>query len=510
MTTLKSISTASHDDADLVAASLAGNRGAFGQIVARYQSLICALAYSATGNLSRSEDLAQDTFVTAWQRLPELREPSKLRAWLRGIARNLTSNAQRRAGYEPAHLAEPFSATHEPIAPEASPAEQTVSREEEAMLWRALEGIPETYREPLVLYYREHRSVANVAQELELSEDAVKQRLSRGRALLHAQVLALVEGTLERSNPGQAFMVGVMTALPGLGTGLFAAAGGATTKSAAGAKSATWLGVLGALLTAQVLWFVSSVAFVAGLGGFAGWQMSAPAQSLAERRWAAWFWRLFVGGLIAFVLPAPMLENWGRADPSHVGAFKLWLALFYVVAGVPLMMWAIENHRRIRARKRATDFATAVSAKSFHRWVAAGTLGVAAFLVTGLFGTHWYEKVRPAEVWEIVSAHPGAKIRINELEAGGRWIEIVVAEKEKTARYYGPLNGSTYFLLEKNGIRCETRVQGRDYDVLGWPGRRLPAVMIFAAFAGTVIIVRTWRQGKRASRAPILARPPAI
>ncbi len=63
----------------------AGDREAFGQIVERYQSLVCSLAYSACGNLSRSEDLAQETFVTAWQRLGELREPSKLRAWLCGI-----------------------------------------------------------------------------------------------------------------------------------------------------------------------------------------------------------------------------------------------------------------------------------------------------------------------------------------------------------------------------------------------------------------------------------------
>jgi DNA-directed RNA polymerase specialized sigma24 family protein len=41
--------------------SLAGNRDAFGWIVARYQSLLCSLAYSATGSLNQSEDLAQET-----------------------------------------------------------------------------------------------------------------------------------------------------------------------------------------------------------------------------------------------------------------------------------------------------------------------------------------------------------------------------------------------------------------------------------------------------------------
>lgn len=46
-------------DAEMVALCLAGNREAFGRIVARYQSLVCSLAYSATGSLTQSEDLAQ-------------------------------------------------------------------------------------------------------------------------------------------------------------------------------------------------------------------------------------------------------------------------------------------------------------------------------------------------------------------------------------------------------------------------------------------------------------------
>ena len=46
--------------------------------------------------------------------------------------------------------------------------EQTISREEEAILWRSLERIPEIYREPLVLFYREHQSAASVAQALDL------------------------------------------------------------------------------------------------------------------------------------------------------------------------------------------------------------------------------------------------------------------------------------------------------------------------------------------------------
>src|SRR5271168_1982149 len=93
-------------DTDLVSESLSGNRDAFAQIVSRYQSLLCSLAYSATGNLGQSEDLAQETFIVAWKRLGHLRERQKLRAWLCGIARNRINDFLRREGREPNHQAE--------------------------------------------------------------------------------------------------------------------------------------------------------------------------------------------------------------------------------------------------------------------------------------------------------------------------------------------------------------------------------------------------------------------
>src|ERR1035437_899436 len=98
--------TMDSSDADLVAQSLAGNRDAFGQIVARHQSLLCSLAYSVTGSLSQSEDLAQETFVTAWKQLAGLREPEKLRGGLCRIPRTLPYDALRKQGREPSHRAE--------------------------------------------------------------------------------------------------------------------------------------------------------------------------------------------------------------------------------------------------------------------------------------------------------------------------------------------------------------------------------------------------------------------
>src|SRR5882672_4679350 len=235
MTTIRTMpATMELGDAELVSRSLAGNREAFAGIVARYQSLICSLAYSASGNLSRSEDLAQETFLTAWKHLPDLRDPNRLRSWLCGISRNLLKSACRKQTREPLHGAEPLEAARGALSPGSVPSEQAINREEEAIVWSALELIPDLYREPLILFYRESQSIELVAQQLDLSEDAVRQRLSRGRDMLRAQVAALVEGTLKRSRPGRTFTLAVMAALPGVVASSAAAAGlGAAGKVAA-------------------------------------------------------------------------------------------------------------------------------------------------------------------------------------------------------------------------------------------------------------------------------------
>lgn len=269
------ISVAEQNDVELVGESLSGNRDAFGQIVSRYQSLVCSLAFSATGSLSQSEDLAQETFVTAWKKLSELREPEKLRAWLCGIARNLINNSLRKSGREPSHRAESLEEISESHSPDPLPVDQTISNEEAAILWRSLEKIPEIYREPLVLFYREHQSIETVAANLDLTEDNVKQRLSRGRKLLHEQVLAFVEGALEKTNPGKVFTLGVLAALPALTISAKAATiGTAAAKGSATAKVAGAMGLFGAILSPLVVIY----------GNYASYRMSMDEAHTDEER----------------------------------------------------------------------------------------------------------------------------------------------------------------------------------------------------------------------------------
>jgi RNA polymerase sigma factor (sigma-70 family) len=304
MTTVQPVKETDFSDSELVTQSLTGNRDAFGRIVARYQSLLCSLAYSATGSLSQSEDLAQETFVTAWKQLADLREPEKLRSWLCRISRNLTYDAIRRQGREPIHKAEPLEEIQESPAPEPLPSDYTVSQEEQAILWRSIERIPEIYREPLILYYREHQSVQNVAAALDLSEDAVKQRLSRGRKLLHEQVLAFVEGALERTNPGKAFTIGVLAALPAFSISAKAATvGAAAANGGATAKAAAASGLSTAVLASLLGFFGNYIAYRIGMDG---------AQSDHERERIKSSYRKLIACVLGFFIAYGLLMIWAR------------------------------------------------------------------------------------------------------------------------------------------------------------------------------------------------------
>ena len=253
-----SIAASPVDDAELVERSVLGDTAAFGIVVERYQGLVCGLAYSACGNAHLSEDLAQETFIAAWRQLRGLREADKLKAWLCGIARNVVNNHLRKQQRTPTAQAAELLESLPALAD--SPSERAMSRQEEALVWRTLEALPENYREPLVLFYRQQESVAAVAAALDLSEDAVKQRLSRGRAMLTEQVGRLVQDSLRKSGPCKTFSLAVIAALPLLGTSSCATSLGVTAATgAATAKAASWIVFLNAVLSPfawiATIWF---------------------------------------------------------------------------------------------------------------------------------------------------------------------------------------------------------------------------------------------------------------
>ena len=353
--TLTSLPPMAMSDEQLWRRSLAGDREAFGEIVARYQSLVCALAYSACGDLPRSEDVAQDTFIAAWRGLGELREPAKLRQWLCGIARKrVASTVRRELRASGLNDADPVS--DELAAPDAGPAEQTVSREEAELLWQTLARLPEAYREPLVLFYRQQQSVAEVAEGLDLTEDAVRQRLSRGRALLRGELAALVESALTRTRPAAAFTAGVLASLPLLAPPRAEAAAGSTAAVLAGKAAAAGAkgGLLGLVLGVLV---GPAVGLLVGISSAR--TIARTARSPEERACIHRFARRIV--LFCFAMSAGLalvLSQAGRLyHPSP--AWLISGVLLWVAALVGAILWGNSRMqgevRRIRLETNTGD-----------------------------------------------------------------------------------------------------------------------------------------------------------
>jgi RNA polymerase sigma factor (sigma-70 family) len=195
-------------DGELVAASRRGEHQAFGQLVARYQDLVCAVSYSSTGDHVLSEDVAQETFIAAWRQLDGLREPGRLRSWLCGIARNLARKARK------ARRRDELVDGDEPVA-DGNPFDAAARGEVERLVRDALGRVPESFREVLVLYYREGQSIREVADALEMSEPAVMQRLSRGRRYLADSMTDLVERSLRQrgDRPRRDLVAAVLAAI---------------------------------------------------------------------------------------------------------------------------------------------------------------------------------------------------------------------------------------------------------------------------------------------------------
>jgi len=399
MINLKTMDTLDYSDADLVAQSLSGSREAFGRIVGRYQSLICSLNYSATGDLNQSEDLAQETFVTAWQELAKLREPAKLRSWLCRISRNLACDALRKQGREPSHDAEILDVAHESPAPEPLPIERAISKEEQEILWRSIERIPEIYREPLVLFYREQQSIQAVAQNLELSEDAVKQRLARGRKLLHEQVLAFVESALEKTNPGKIFTLSVLAALPAMTFSAKAATVGATAaKGSAAAKTAGAMGLFGAIFGPLLVFF----------GNYAGYRMSLDAaRSDEERGHIKAVYKKILGFTLIFTAAFGALIFWACGNQkNHVLAFGLVINGFVVIFLITLFAFVagtMRQRRRFLAGVLAQGGANAAGKPAFEYRSPLQWLGLP--LIHVCVGDRFAVLKKPVTAWIAVGDH---------------------------------------------------------------------------------------------------------
>jgi RNA polymerase sigma-70 factor (ECF subfamily) len=185
--------------ADIVQRVRAGDVDAFGQIVKGYERRVFALAVMILRNREGADDVTQDAFVRAFERLDlyDVRRP--FYPWLATITVRLSRNWLAR--YSPGARRET------PIQPEsgadasAAPAalDVLVAEDEGRHLWRLVERLPLGERTAVVLHYRQELSVSEVASAIGVTAGTVKTLLFRARQHLRASLADATPSTIRSS-----------------------------------------------------------------------------------------------------------------------------------------------------------------------------------------------------------------------------------------------------------------------------------------------------------------------
>ncbi len=166
------------DVAHLVEAARRGDRAAFGELYTRFARMVHGILLSR-GARGDVDDLVQDVFVTAMQRLGTLRDPQVFGAWLAAIARNRASDHRRRA---------PQTVELTDEVGRADP-----DRTEALEVLAVIRTLPEAYRETLVLRLVEGMTGPEIAARTGLTPASVRVNLHRGMMQLRERLGALAQ-----------------------------------------------------------------------------------------------------------------------------------------------------------------------------------------------------------------------------------------------------------------------------------------------------------------------------
>lgn len=173
-----------------------------GALVAQHHAAVYRYAFRLTGSAADAEDLVQQAFLLAQQRLAQLREASRAASWLMTIVRNCFLKDKRRTRLIEPLLDEPLDQNDEEF-PEWVDPEQ---------LQAALQRLPDESRAILVLFFFEDCSYKEIAEALELPIGTVMSRLSRAKARLR-QLLS--RGTVSEGSGTEASVAEQLAARKG-------------------------------------------------------------------------------------------------------------------------------------------------------------------------------------------------------------------------------------------------------------------------------------------------------
>lgn len=186
-----------HNDTELIKQTLEGDQNAFGVLVKKYQEQIHALAWQKIGDFHIAQEITQDAFITAYQKLNRLKNPQRFSGWLYVITTNMCNmwhrkNRQQTQSFEetdPKELDELYYSeyvTHE--------REEDRKEHQRSIVKKLLNKLKESDRTVITLYYLAGLTTEEIGEFLGVSKNTVKSRLHRARNKLKSE-----EGLLQEN-----------------------------------------------------------------------------------------------------------------------------------------------------------------------------------------------------------------------------------------------------------------------------------------------------------------------
>ncbi len=187
-------------DEEIVVRVLAGETELYEIIMRRYNQRLYRVARAILRNDAEAEDVMQDTYVRAYEHLGQFAARSRFAAWLTKIAvHEALGRVRDRGRLQELEAMDPKEAEGILVSLGDSPEQQASNIEMEHLLEDAILSLPAGYRTVLMMRDIEEMSTTETAIALDLTEDNVKVRLHRGRAMLRKELYARAVGSCTRA-----------------------------------------------------------------------------------------------------------------------------------------------------------------------------------------------------------------------------------------------------------------------------------------------------------------------
>ena len=189
MTTITASTTRTETVAQLVIRAQGGDRDAMGELFNRYRQHVFAIALRRLGDENEAQELCQEVFLQAIQKLDQLRDPECFAGWLRSIAQRMAINRALRR--PPSVATEPQTLEATCVDPR-TPYKAVIENERSDQVRWGLRRLREMDRDTLVAFYMRGQSLIEMSDQFDAPVGTIKRRLHVARQRLAKQVEQLV------------------------------------------------------------------------------------------------------------------------------------------------------------------------------------------------------------------------------------------------------------------------------------------------------------------------------